>query len=117
MDCGTGSNPLAALSPSLSSQCRGALAGRMDLFLVLVILSCLELSEFSSHVASAFRCSALSSSALRSSARDKARPRRAGRHSAAEPMSPLKPVAEGKMGGCENTCDVFDLFWSKVVNA
>lgn len=62
----------------------------------VVILAYLEPSEFSSHKASAFRCSALSSSALRSSARDMARPRRAGRHSGPEPGS-LRPAGgEGR---------------------
>lgn len=78
----------------LLSQRWEALVGPMDLYFVRVILACLELSEFSSHMASAFRCSALSSSALRSSARDKARPRSAGRQSAAEPTSPLIPAAQ-----------------------
>lgn len=77
----------------------GSISGADGFILALVILACLELSEFSSHMASAFRCSALRSSALRSSARDKARPRRAGRHSAAEPMSPLKPAAQGQTVG------------------
>lgn len=59
-----------------------------------VILAYLDPSEFSSHMASAFKCSALSSSALRSSARDIARPRIAGRHSEPEPRSPLRPAGE-----------------------
>lgn len=56
------------------------------------ILAYLDPSEFSSHMDSAFKCSDLNRSALRSSGRDIARPRRAGRHSGPKPGSPLRPT-------------------------
>lgn len=78
-----------------------------------VILAYLEPSEFSSHMASAFRCSALNSSALRSSARDIARPRKAGRHSGPEPRSPLRPA--GRKGCTELMSKNYSKIFSPVL--
>lgn len=60
------------------------------MFWEYVVFTYLDPSEFSSTITSAFKCSALNSSALRSSARDMARPRKAERHSG--PGSPVRPA-------------------------
>lgn len=64
-------------------------------------------------MASALRCSALNSSALRSSARDIARPRRAGRHSGPEPGS-LRPGRKGCTEWISKILFHCILFWSFV---
>lgn len=92
---GQGFNLLTATSLACSSRFGNSIGGGRGNYCLsyeknVVILDYLDPSEFSSHIASAFRCSALSSSALRSSARDIARPRRAGRQSG--PGSPLRPA-------------------------